>query len=527
MTHCTDRAGSPASPLLETQVAPASLLCVEDDPVDREDLVALLKRHFPSLKVYEAQNGQEGLELYRKLQPDAVITDVSMPLRGGLSMAQQILALNPNAVIVAVSGHPEVHFLLEAINMGLRGYLLKPLDHKLFLESVTRCLSQVAREKEARQQQEEIERAHRLESLGLLAGQLAHDLNNILTGVLGNISFAQTLIGDRGPLREPLKEAEEAAYRAADLARQLLTFAHGGKPVRRETSVRHLVGEALSLALRGADISVTVRIPDGIDAVQADVGQIRQAFSNILLNANHALPGGEVTVTAENVTRSATGLTQPGKYVRITFADEGCGIPEEERQKVFEPFFSTKPGAPGLGLAATHCIVTRHGGDIAVESAPGQGTTITCHLPSTGRPFVESQKPSLAPLRKGKRGAVLLMDDESVVRKVTGKMLQCLGHSVITCNDGNQAVELFRQAMEAGAPFEAVIMDLTVVGGMGGKEAAQHILALYPAARLLVSSGYYDDPVLADYRDYGFCAVLPKPYKSCDLVELLGGLLSG
>jgi len=381
-----------------------------------------------------------------------------------------------------------------------------------------------------RKQQEELERVQRLESLGVVAGGIAHDFNNILTGILGNISFAQALASDNAELAASLHEAEKASQRAAELARKLLTFARGGKPLKQRVGVRQLVDEALCLSLAGSTVQGEVRIPEEIDALEVDPAQIQQAFRNILVNAVQAMPGGQVVVSAENVALPQENPLElaAGSYVKISFADQGCGIPEQELQRVFDPYFSTKPGASGIGLTSVHSIVTRHGGHIAVESLPGGGTTFICYLPSTGKvPPPAARQHEETPRDDGAGGTVLLMDDESVVRKVTSKMLECLGYRVTTCSNGGDAIELYREARRAGNPYRAVIMDLTIVGGMGGKEAAQHILALDPEARLVVSSGYFDDPVLADYRDYGFCAVLPKPYKSADLAELLGRVHKG
>ncbi|UFS70926.1 response regulator [Geomonas sp. RF6] len=377
-----------------------------------------------------------------------------------------------------------------------------------------------------KKRQEELERVQRLESLGAVAGGIAHDFNNILTGILGNISFAQALAGDNHAVRPALEDAEKASLRAADLARQLLTFANGGKPVKKRVSVRHLLEQAISLALGGSSVRWELQLTDEVDGVEVDPAQIQQAFRNILVNAVEANPGGEIVVNAGNISLPPGNAPElpAGSYVRISFSDRGCGIPEKEQQRIFDPYFTTKPGGTGLGLTSAHSIVMRHGGHIAVDSSPARGTTFTCYLPSTGTAYAPAESKPRKEGAQAAGGAVLVMDDESVVRKVTGKMLQCLGYEVTTCNNGEEAIELYRKAQGAGDRYKAVIMDLTVMGGMGGKEAAEHILRLDPEARLVVSSGYFDDPVLADYREHGFCAVLPKPYKSSDLAEVINNL---
>jgi len=627
-----------------------SLLYVEDESIIRETTASSLRMRFPSLGLYSAENGEHGLQLYRKHRPDLVLTDINMPAMNGIVMAQEMLAIDPSAHIIVISGHSDLLYLQDAIRVGVKRYLLKPLDLQLLFETISESLSRLGMERQVRRQeqyikmlsqameqnstmvaiadskgdieyvngkfseftgysskeilgrnlrhlhaddaafagfdeiwnrisagkewrgestnrkkngqtyweaasiaplfdsegcishfvtireditkkrkrQDEMDRIQKLESLGVLAGGIAHDFNNILTGILGNISFARNLVNETDQLKVLLDEAERASYRAAQLTRQLLTFARGGKPVKKQVSVRHLVDEALSLALSGSSVQGVVRISQSIHAIEVDAGQIQQAFNNILINAVQAMAeGGTVTVEAENV-RLDQGHelgVEPGSYVRISFADEGRGIPARNQKKIFDPYFSTKPGGSGLGLASTHSIITKHGGHIGVESSPGSGTNFICHLPSTGEVFsgsADTPKDGINP--DGAGGAVLVMDDESVVRQVTGNMLQSLGYRVTTCINGEQAIDCFKRAKETAAPYLAVIMDLTVIGGMGGKEAAQHILALDPRAQLVVSSGYFDDPVLADYKEYGFCAVMPKPYKVSDLAELMNSL---
>lgn len=373
-------------------------------------------------------------------------------------------------------------------------------------------------------------RTQKLESLGVLAGGIAHDFNNVLTGVLGNISFAQALAGEDHLVSTPLRDAEEASLRAAELARQLLTFARGGKPIKKRVLVRQLLEDAVSLALSGSKVAAAVKLADDVHALEVDEGLVTQAFSNILINAAQAMPcGGSVTVEAKNLRlgrRNPLGVPA-GHYVRISFKDEGAGIPEAVQRKIFDPYFSTKPGSSGLGLASAYTIVMNHGGHIDVRSRVGKGATIICHLPSGGDNPAPAARPEVVLAGVGGNAAVLIMDDEHIVRKVATKMLESLGYQVTACVNGEQAIELYLEARRAERPYLAVLMDLTIPAGMGGKEAAQAILAVDPDARLVVSSGYFDDPVMSDYRDYGFCAVMPKPYKLAELARLMGKLSGG
>ncbi|MGD0584990.1 MAG: PAS domain S-box protein [Oryzomonas sp.] len=376
--------------------------------------------------------------------------------------------------------------------------------------------------------QHEFLKVQKLESLGLLAGGIAHDFNNILTSILGNISFAQVFLDEAHKARPPLEQAEKAAHRAAELAGQLLTFAKGGDPVKKPVSVRRLVDESVSLVLRGTKVVAVVDIPDDLHTIEADAGQINQAFNNIVINAVHAMPGGgRLTVKAENASLSgmnSLGLV-PGEYVKLAFSDEGCGIPDEEQKQIFDPYFTTKSGGTGLGLSSVYSIVTRHGGHISVNSSAGNGATFIIYLPSTGEvqaePGTEHDAKATA---DPAGGSVLVMDDDKMILDLAAKMLHLLGYRATTCADGEEAVSLYKTAQGSDMPFDVVIMDLTVPGGMGGRETAEKILAFDPGARLIVSSGYSNDPIMAHYKEYGFCGAVVKPYRINELMEVLRGL---
>jgi len=372
----------------------------------------------------------------------------------------------------------------------------------------------------------ELLKLQKLETLGVLAGGIAHDFNNILTGIVGNISLARLLFDAHDWSSELLESAASESERAAKLAAQLLTFAKGGTPVKGLVSVPKVLNDALSFALAGANVDCAATIPESLHAIEADQGQLGQAFHNIISNALQAMPdGGTLTVAAENlpIGPESGELLPPGSYLRISFSDRGPGIAPQHLARVFDPYFSTKPGCAGLGLATAHSIVTRHGGNLSARSEAGGGACLTVLLPSTGVPLPESPpRRKAAGADYGAGGAILLMDDEKTIRAIASKMLECLSFQVTVCSSGEEAIALYRSALDAGTPYRLVVMDLTVACGMGGEEAARHILSLDPTARLIVSSGYSNDPVLADYRRYGFQAAMPKPYKLSDMEEVLG-----
>ncbi len=373
--------------------------------------------------------------------------------------------------------------------------------------------------------QEQLLKNQKLESLGVLAGGIAHDFNNILTGIMGNISFARMFLDNSHKAYKPLESAENASGRAAELAQQLLTFAKGGAPIKKMTSVRPLVEECLSLVLRGTNVIGVLETTESLHVLEADEGQLGQVFNNIIINAVQAMPGGgNITVRADNLTLvSANNLGLPaGQYVKLSFIDEGCGIKDEDRKKVFDPYYSTKAEGTGLGLASAHSIVSRHGGSIEIDSHIHKGTTITLYLPSfeygDTKTFeaVVGQKDS-----SSTGGNVLVMDDEEMIRSLTKEMLEHLGYQVSTCSNGEQAIALYNSARQSGNSFCAAILDLTIRGGMGGKETAQSILVENPSAKLIVSSGYSNDPVMADYSKYGISGSLVKPYNAEDLMKVL------
>jgi two-component system, cell cycle sensor histidine kinase and response regulator CckA len=374
-------------------------------------------------------------------------------------------------------------------------------------------------------QQRDYLNSQKLESLGVLAGGIAHDFNNILTGILGNITLAQLFLEREHPSFAPLGYAEKAASRAGELATQLLTFAKGGAPVKKLVAPETLLEEVVSLVLRGANVIGEMRLAEGLHAIEADEGQMSQVFHNIVLNAVQAMPGGgKLIICADNVSLAEGNRQQlpTGNYVRVVFADEGHGMPEGLQNKIFDPYFTTKPGGSGLGLASVHSIVRKHGGHVEVRSLVGRGTDFTFYLPSIGASMLD---PILAePVEEdGSKagGTVLVMDDDELIQILTSRILQHLGYQVTACANGEDAVALYCAAFEGGTPYLAAIMDLTIPGGMGGKEAAQLILATDPAASLIVSSGYSNDEVMADFASYGFYAAIAKPYRVAELTAVL------
>jgi len=348
--------------------------------------------------------------------------------------------------------------------------------------------------------------------------------------LIGNISIAQIFLDVSHKSHKPLLEAERASVRATELAHQLLTFARGGEPIKKVISIQVLINETISLVLHGSNCKCVVSIPDNIHAIEADEGQLSQAFHNIIINATQAMPGGgTLTVTAENDYLSSANSMEiaEGNYARLTFFDQGCGISEENLSKIFDPYFTTKSAGNGLGLASAHSIISRHGGHIGASSILNKGTTFTIHLPSIGQKYSTYKAESAAQttgLHRG--GSILVMDDETMILKMVSSMLDHLGYQVTTAENGEEAIAKYKAARESGEPFLATIMDLTIPGGMGGRETAQHILTIDPQACLIVSSGYSNDPIMSDFKAYGFSGAAAKPYNINEIGQLLSLLVT-
>lgn len=514
------------------------------DITEQKQLIQTLQEHEAELRVL-FESSRAGIIL---VDPSGkiVIANQRMAEMFDCSMAELIGSTYPSHV------HPEQHSAGDALMRKLisgeidhvsteRRYLRKDgtefwgylsgrrhEDDDGNLISLVGHITDITAQKQAEEERLSLERqllnAQKLESLGVLAGGIAHDFNNILTAIMGNISYAKTELEASSQSFAPLERAEKAAKRAAKLARQLLVFAKGGEPVKKFFLLPHTVTDAVTLVLSGTNVQAVFDLPKDLYAVNADEGQISQAFHNIILNAVQAMPaGGRLFVSGSNIAIAAgnnLGLSA-GAYVKISIKDEGCGIEPEDLERVFDPYFTNKAGGSGLGLASTYTIIKKHAGHISVSSPPGKGAVFTVILPGFGKP--ETEETTVVPAAASGAGdcSILVMDDDEMVRELADITLKRLGYKVVSCPGGAEAVALYRTARAEGAPFTLCIMDLTIPGGMGGIEAARQILTFDPAAKLIVSSGYSDDPVMANFAAYGFCAALEKPYSVKEIDRIL------
>jgi len=399
--------------------------------------------------------------------------------------------------------------------------ILKQGNEKLLVSIVRDITSR-------KRMENELQKVEKLESLGILAGGIAHDFNNILSAILGNVSLAKLRVQPEEKLYAYLNNAETACSRARDLTQQLLTFAKGGAPVKKTSSIVQLLNETAGFALRGSNVRCEFQIAEDLWTAEVDEGQISQVIHNLVINADQAMPeGGALKVRAENIlVNGQQNIPLPeGKYIAVAVSDQGIGIPKEYITKIFDPFFTTKQKGSGLGLASCYSILVNHGGYITAVSEPGAGATFTFYLPASAEKI--EHKEVAGEVNSDGKGRILVMDDEDIIRDMAQELLSGMGYEVELAGDGVEALNRYQEARASGAPVDAVIMDLTIPGGMGGEEAIQKLLAIDPEARAIVSSGYSNNPIMADYKKYGFSGVLAKPYKITELSAVLQGVMSG
>jgi signal transduction histidine kinase/CheY-like chemotaxis protein len=476
----------------------------------------------------------------RPLRPEALAADpraagaerigVAAPVEGfPISAVVSVDGAATNARWESEVAEVAVFALLYAATAALAAYLVR----------YVRDLA--ASERRRRDLEDEVFRASKLESLGVLAGGIAHDFNNLLAGILANVEAARA--GGPPELAAPLDDAARAARRATGLTRQLLAFSRGGAPVRERVALGELLGEAAGFVVRGSPSRVALELAPGLWEADGDPGQLAQVIQNLVINADQAMPGGgTIRVAARNRVVGADDpiSATPGRYVELTVADAGVGISPEDLTRIFDPFFTTKASGTGLGLSTVHAIVRRHGGAIAVDSRPGEGTRFTVLVPAAApapdgaRAPAPPASPAAAPARAAVPGAeedavppgtrVLVVDDEELLRRSAARVLRRLRCEVETCADGAEALERYRVALGEGRPFDVVVTDLTIPGGMGGQETAERLTALDPAVRIVVSTGYSAESATAGALP-AVKAWLPKPYGPEDMRRALSAAL--
>ncbi|MEN8780746.1 MAG: ATP-binding protein [Desulfobacterales bacterium] len=382
--------------------------------------------------------------------------------------------------------------------------------------------------------EDELQRARQLESIAALSGGIAHDYNNLLTVIIGNVSLIQSYVDPQDMVYRLLNEVNEAALVAKSLTQKLITFSRGGAPLKETTDMAALVRSVAEFSLSGSNIKCQFDVADDLWLVDVDKTQVSQAVHNLVMNAREAMPeGGVITVSAGNVQNiDGEHVSTAVRWVRLSIIDRGQGIAPENMDRIFNPYFSTKQRGnqkgTGLGLSICHSIIRKHDGKVLVDSSPGLGTTVNLYLPASVKtlPAISAAKPCKASTPIPGCGRILVMDDEEMIINMAGRILGRLGYETEFARNGSEAVAFYEEALKADQPFDAVVLDLTVRGGMGGEEAMRHLLTIDPQVKAIVSSGYSDSPVMQDYKQYGFSGAAGKPYSLFELSQSLARVLN-
>ncbi len=454
----------------------------------------------------QARDGSERIWFCRNIRYDE-LGDLPVVLGHAIDITERIRA--ERALKEAQTALQKAHDEL-ATRVAERTAELQQANERLLAEMEQR-----------KQVEEELFRGRKLESLGVLAGGIAHDFNNFLTIISGNIALAKMHLKPADPVSDILEQAAVASKRATSLASQLLTFGKGGAPVRRPTPLAGVVKDAVDLAQAGAQVTIDLVMAGDLWSAEIDIEQISQALHNILLNARQAMPeGGPIEVRAENVIFDADSPPlRSGRYVVISVRDHGCGIAPDVLPRIFDPYFTTKHSGSGLGLATVHAIIAKHEGHITVQSMLGVETTVSVFLRAcAGARLSES---AIGQQLQAGSGRILVMDDEESLRRLLAQILKRLGYEVESAREGAEAIELYQRAKDSGHRFDAVLVDLTIPGGMGGKEVAARLREIDDSVILIVSSGYSNIPIMSDFRRYGFDDVISKPWTPLQLSQVL------
>ncbi len=384
---------------------------------------------------------------------------------------------------------------------------------------------------ERKRAEEERLTTSKLESLGTLAGGIAHDMNNVLTVISGNIGLAQLETPTHcGNLLSFLAKAGQAAQHAARLSSQLLTFSKGGAPVKKVAAIGDVLTRAAEFALYGSNLRAAIEIEDHLGKAEIDAGQIEQVINGLMINAREAMPnGGIVGVTAENFTIHADSGSPlaPGRYIKVAIADAGPGVPTDLVTKIFDPYFTTKPTSSGLGLAICYSIIKKHGGFLHLENNTPTGATFTFYLPIARTRLLSDPLQPNEPEPERHQQRILVMDDEAAIRDLTSQLLSTLGYEVTAVPDGSEAVRIYERARRKGEGFQAVILDATIRGGVGGVETIERLRSLDPDVNAIICSGYSDAAAISRFLTYGFRGALSKPFTRRELADALGKALAG
>lgn len=371
---------------------------------------------------------------------------------------------------------------------------------------------------------EQLINSHRTESIGILAGGMAHDFNNYLTGIINFVNLAKFCTTSR-QIELYLDNTLAIANDAQTLTKQFLKYSKNYEPIYKKILIDRILKENISILFKGTNIKAELHIEDNLNFCNVDEDKISQLFGSLIINAREAMPEGgiiKISVKNEHITRSEKLPFASGDYISIQIRDNGCGMSQEILSNLFKPYFTTKPRRSGLGLASAMIIAESHQGYLTVSSEVNAGSTFTVYIPVANIMNLDT------PLNEDNQshGKILVMDDEYYIRQTSSELLKKKNFEVSTAIHGNEALQLYKQALDSGVPFDIVILDLTVPEGLGGMETLKKLEAINPDVKAIASSGYSDDPVIVQPGKYGFAASLAKPYNLNEFLSCITSVMS-
>ncbi len=516
------------------------ILLVDDDPIILKTLSSALENQ--GYKITLAKSGESAIEKLTGHHFDILITDMYMNHVHGLDVFKKAKKVYPDIMAIIITGIADIKTAIDALRLSADDYLLKPFETEEILFRVGRCVEKIKCRKKVRQAEkllmENKLKYKNMESIATMSGGLAHDFNNLLTSILGNIDLTQMNTPMENESKNWLAEAKNACIHAKELTHQLIIFADGGAPVKHIGSIADLLKKSSLFSLSGSNVDCHFNIPENLWHVEYDESQLKHVINNLITNADHAMPdGGTINVEAKNIIidskdNNSRLQLQPGKYIRISIRDHGIGILKEHLTKIFDPYFSTKERGikkgMGLGLATSYSIIAKHNGQITVDTTIDKGTTFSFYIPASDKK-VSGAKPKKKPEQdklKNYIGKILVMDDEQMIRDLIKQMLDRFGYHSEFAKNGAEAIQVYKKAINSGKHFDVVILDLTVKGGMGGKTAVKKLLEIDPSVQAIVSSGYSNDPIVTDFKKYGFVGALAKPYTMKELKTTLTEIIN-
>ncbi|MHA1729584.1 MAG: hybrid sensor histidine kinase/response regulator [Promethearchaeota archaeon] len=509
------------------------ILLIEDSPDDArllEEFLIDVKNFF--FKITWITILSEGLKRVQSESFDVILLDLTLPDSKGLETFRKTYSEVKDIPIIVLSGFGSDEIALNAVQEGAQDYISKGIfNGQLLANSIRYAIErynlQEKLNNERKKNEQELIKVQKLESLGILAGGIAHDFNNILTAILGNISLARFDMEDHEKLDKLLLSSERAAYRAKSLTQQLLVFSKSGIPIKKPVAVDKLFREITIFALRGTNVRCSFNFPENLWISEADNGQLSQVINNIILNAVQAMPnGGEISIKGENVDdierEGKIFSSNRGKFIKFSISDNGVGIKPEHFPYIFDPYFTTKKEGSGLGLAMSFSIIKKHGGYITLDSKLGIGTSFYVYLPASSKK-IETKKEIWIENNTDNLN-ILVMDDKDYVRKILEKMLDKLGHKSDFVEEGSELIDIYTNALESGNKYDLIITDLTIPGGMGGKNAIKILKKIDPFVVAIVTSGF-SEGVLENYKKYGFAGILQKPFTFHELKVALSSVM--